>query len=104
MSNFVFLFKNLKISYIISFFIKIFFRSGVKDQSVWFTTAESVVHDVVTPTKRVNPTKRMLPKKKISTSKSMTTTSPKIIVSYKEDDKDEITTSTTAVALPKEVK
>ena len=59
---------------------------------------------MVTPTKRVNPTKRMLPKKNISTSKSMTTTSCQIIVSYKEDNEDEITTSTTAVALRKEVK
>ena len=81
-----------------------FFRSGVKDQSGWFTTTESVVRDVVTPTKRVNPTKRMLPKKKISTSKSMTTTSSQIIVSYEEDDDDEITISTTAVAIRKEVK
>ena len=102
MSNFVFSLKSKQFSYFIRFFIK-FFRSGVKDQSRWFTTAESVVRDVVTPTKRVNPTKRMLPKKKISTSKSMTTTSRQIIVSYEEYD-DEITTSTTSVAIRKEVK
>ena len=62
-----------------------------------------MVPDVVTPTKRVNPTKRMLPKKKISTSKSVATTSHQIIVSYEEYD-DEITTSTTAMAIRKEVK
>ena len=111
-------FKHKLISYfVISFFstnyhtlyafylkkgIKIF-RSAAKDQSGWFTSSESVVPDVVTPRKRVNPTKRMLPKKKISTSKSVATTSHQIIVSYEEYD-DEITTSTTAVAIRKEVK
>ena len=45
----------------------------------------------------------MLPKKKISTSKSVATTSHQIIVSYEEYD-DEIPTSTTAVAIRKEVK
>ena len=63
-----------------------------------------MVPDVVTPTKRVNPSKRMLcKKKKISMSKSVATTSHQIIVSYEEYD-DEITTSTTAVAIRKEVK
>ena len=79
------------------FYLKLF-RSAAKDQSGWFTSSETVVPDVVTPTKRVNPTKRMLPKKKISTSKSVATTSHQIIVSYEEDD-DETTTSTTAVAI-----
>ena len=51
----------------------------------------------------MNPTKRMLHKKKISMSKSVATTSHQIIVSYEEYD-DEITTSTTAVAIQKEVK
>ena len=74
MSNFVFSLKSKNLIHYKLFLLK-FFRSGVKDQSGWFRTAESVVRDVVTPTKRVNPTKRMLPKKKISTSKSMTTTS-----------------------------
>ena len=46
----------------------------------------------------------MLPKKKISTSKSVATTSHQIIVSYEEYDDDEITTSTTAMAIRKEVK
>ena len=62
-----------------------------------------MVPDVVTLTKRVNPTKKILPRKKISTSKSVATTSHQIIVSYEEYD-DEITTSTTAVAIQKEVK
>ena len=44
----------------------------------------------------------MLPKK-ISMSKSIATTLHQIIVSYEECD-DEITTSTTAVAVRKEVK
>ena len=58
-----------------------------------------MVPDVVTPTKRVNPTKRMLPKKKISMRKSIATTLHQIIVSYEEQNDDEITASTTAIAI-----
>ena len=45
----------------------------------------------------------MLHKKKISTSKSVATTSHQVIVSYEEYN-GEITTSTTAVAIQKDVK
>ena len=102
---FVLSFNFLKIMKVSKFFkkwIKIF-RSKVKEASGWFTSSDTMVPDVVTPTKRVNPTKRMLPKK-ISTRKSIATTSHQIIVSYEEENDDEITTSTTAVAIREEVK
>ena len=83
--------------------IKIF-RSEVKEEGGWFTSSNTVVPDVVTPTKRVNPTKRMLPKKKISMRKSIATTLHQIIVSYEEENDDEITASTTAIAIREEVK